>query len=69
MRLRKRKLQSEVKFLPKPWVQRRPTLVLDEEFAGIPAAISELQQELGASPIDYMVQARPHLLVKGYGKV
>ncbi|DBA70406.1 TPA: hypothetical protein ACH3X2_011820 [Trebouxia sp. C0005] len=45
-------------------VSQRPTLVLDEEFNGIPAAMKVLQHWFAADAIDHMVQEEPLFLVE-----
>ena len=42
----------------------RPTLVLDEEFNGIPAAMKVMQHWFAADAIDHMVQEEPLFLVE-----
>lgn len=45
-------------------VSQRPTLVLDEEFNGIPAAMKVMQHWFAADAIDHMVQEEPLFLVE-----
>lgn len=45
-------------------VTHRPTLVLEEEFSGIPAAIKVLQHWFEADAIDQMVEEQPLFLVE-----
>ncbi|DBA97160.1 TPA: hypothetical protein ACH3X1_014926 [Trebouxia sp. C0004] len=45
-------------------VSQRPTLVLDEDFKGIPAAIKVMQHWFAADAIDHMVQEEPLFLVE-----
>ncbi len=42
----------------------RPTLVLDEEYNGIPAAMKVMQHWFAADYIDHMVQEEPLFLVE-----
>lgn len=42
----------------------RPTLVLDNEFNGIPAAMGVLQHWFEADAIDHMVQEQPLFLIE-----
>lgn len=45
-------------------VAQRPTLVLDNEFNGIPAAMGVLQHWFEADAIDHMVQEQPLFLIE-----